>query len=68
MDTPEPTDLLETPAELRRRYPAWRLGQLMANVAGWADQDLWDIEDEVLLATARSHLEAAVTREPEVCA
>ncbi len=67
MNTPEPTDLLEALVELRRRYPAWRFGQLIANVAGWADQDVWDIEDDVLLATARSHLEAADQREPEVC-
>ena len=30
-------------------YPDWRLGRLVANVAGWADQEIWDIEDEQLL-------------------
>jgi hypothetical protein len=28
-----------------REYPDWRLGRLVANVAGWAEQELWDVED-----------------------
>jgi hypothetical protein len=51
------TELMEAIAELHRRYPAWRLGQLIANVAGWADQEVWDVEDEQLLAAARLHLQ-----------
>jgi hypothetical protein len=51
------TDLLAAIAELQQRYPAWRLGQLIANVAGWADQDIWDVEDEQLLAAVRSHMQ-----------
>ena len=50
-------ELLTAIAELHRRYPDWRLGQLIANVAGWADQEIWDVEDEQLLAAARSHLQ-----------
>ena len=50
------SELLEAIAELRRRYPAWRLGQLIANVAGWADQEIWDVEDEQLLAAVQLHL------------
>jgi hypothetical protein len=50
-------DLLAVIAELCRRYPHWRLGQLIANVAGWADQEIWDVEDEQLLEAARLHLE-----------
>ena len=50
-------DLMEAIAELQRRYPDWRLGQLIANVAGWADQEIWDVEDEQLLAAAQSHLQ-----------
>jgi hypothetical protein len=49
--------LLAAIEELCRRYPDWRLGQLVANVAGWADQEIWDVEDEQLLAAARSHLQ-----------
>jgi hypothetical protein len=50
-------ELLDAIAELRRRYPDWRLGQLIANVAGWADEEIWDIEDEQLLAAAQLHLQ-----------
>jgi hypothetical protein len=56
-------DLLEALAELCRRYPHWRLGQLVANVAGWADQEIWDVEDEQLLAAARSHLQQLASPE-----
>jgi hypothetical protein len=28
----------------------------VANVAGWADQEIWDVEDQQLLAAARLHL------------
>jgi hypothetical protein len=50
------TELLEAITALCRRYPQWRLGQLVANVADWADQGVWDVEDEQLLAAARLHL------------
>jgi hypothetical protein len=53
--------LLQAIAELCGRYPNWRLGQLVANVAGWADVDVWDVEDEQLLAAARAHLQQAGT-------
>jgi hypothetical protein len=49
--------LLASLAELCQRYPNWRFGQLVANVAGWADQEIWDVEDEELLAAAQSHLQ-----------
>jgi hypothetical protein len=50
-------DLFAILAELSSRYPDWRMGQLIANVAGWADQDVWDVEDDQLLQAARLHLE-----------
>ncbi len=56
------TDLLAAIAELRQRYPSWRLGQLIVNVAGWADQEIWDVEDEQLLEAARLHLEQLPAR------
>ena len=68
MISAKPTDLLDVLAELRCRYPAWRFGQLIANVAGWANEEVWDVEDDALLDAARSHLEAAAKREQEVCA
>jgi len=51
------SDLLAAIAELSRRYPDWRFGQLIANVAGWADQEIWDVEDGQLLAAAQAHLQ-----------
>ena len=56
-------NLLEAIAELCRRYPHWRLGQLVANIAGWADQEIWDVEDDQLLAAAQSHLQQLVPPE-----
>ena len=63
MNDPTRAELLAALAELSDRYPDWRLGQLVANVAGWADRDIWDAEDTALLAAARDHLEQAVDRE-----
>ena len=53
------SELIEALAELSRRYPDWRFGQLVANVADWADQPVWDAEDADLLRAARLHLEQA---------
>jgi hypothetical protein len=49
-------DLLAAITALSQRYPDWRIGQLVANVAGWADQGIWDVEDKQLLEAARVHL------------
>jgi hypothetical protein len=57
MKTQQRAELLAMIAEVCQRYPDWRLGQLVANVAGWADQEIWDVEDEQLLEAARLHLE-----------
>jgi hypothetical protein len=57
-------ELLAVLAQLGERYPGWRFGQLVANVTGWADQEIWDIEDEQLLAAARLHLEQPTTPGP----
>jgi hypothetical protein len=55
MNSEQRTALLAAITELCRRYPQWRLGQLVANVAGRADQDGWDVEDEQLLVAAQAH-------------
>ncbi len=47
-------EIVRAVAELCERYPHWRFGQLVANIAGWADQEIWDVEDELLLKAARS--------------
>jgi hypothetical protein len=57
------SEVLATLAELARHYPHWRLGQLVANVAGWTNVDVWDVEDEQLLVAARDHLRVAVDRD-----
>ena len=33
---------------------------MVANVAGWADAEVWDAEDAQLLAAVRAHLGAEV--------
>ncbi len=63
MNSEQRADLLEAIAELCRRYPNWRLGQLVANLAGWADQEIWDVEDEQLLAAAQLHLQQRAVAE-----
>ena len=37
-------------ASLAEKHPHWRVGQLICNVAGWADVDVWDVEDDQLLS------------------
>jgi hypothetical protein len=64
MNTEPRRELIETIAELHGRYPHWRLGQLIANIAGWADKDVWDVEDEQLLQAARLHLQQATLEAP----
>jgi hypothetical protein len=50
-------ELIEALAELRRLFPDWRMGQLVANLvlaAGGTDGGaIWEVEDERLLAAAR---------------
>jgi hypothetical protein len=50
-------ELIEAIAELRRLFPDWRMGQLIANLtmaAGASDEvAVWDVKDEDLLRAAR---------------
>lgn len=57
MRNQERISLLEAIVAVLDCYPNWRLGQLVANIAGWADVDVWDVEDEQLLAAATAHLQ-----------
>jgi hypothetical protein len=57
MSTALRTDVFAALAELSKRYPHWRMGQLLSNVAGWADTEVWHVEDEQILSAARAHLE-----------
>jgi hypothetical protein len=63
MNNQERADLLTAIEKLSERYPHWRFGQLVANIAGWADQEIWDAEDQQLLAAARLHLTQLKPRE-----
>jgi hypothetical protein len=55
-DSQERAKLLSAIEQPCGRYPHWPLGQLVANAAGWADQDFWDAEYDKLLAAAQLHL------------
>jgi hypothetical protein len=59
-------NVLHLIARMSTRYPEWRLGQLVANVALWArqptepnDTAIWDVEDAELLAAMERHLSHA---------
>ena len=62
MNSDQSRELMQALAELQLRYPDWRFGQMIANLADWSDQNVWDIEDELLLATVRRHLESIEDR------
>jgi hypothetical protein len=53
---PQRQALIEAITNLCERYPHWRFGQLVENLAGWADVNSWDVEDDQLLAAALAHL------------
>jgi hypothetical protein len=63
MKIQERAELLTAIQQLCESYPHWRLGQLVANVAGWADQATWDVEDQQLLAAACLHLSQLTPRQ-----
>jgi len=48
---------------LRKLYPDWRFGQLVANVATWTKgpdaQAVWDVDDESFLKAAEEHLRSS---------
>jgi hypothetical protein len=52
-------NLIAVLAELARRCPNLRYGQLVENMAGLTNTDTWDIEDEELLRAASQFLEQA---------
>lgn len=64
MNSQQRAELLTAISQLSERYPDWRLGQLIANIAGWADRDIWDVEDEQLLEAIRLHFEQLIQPTP----
>ena len=59
--SPARRELIETLLELSAAWPEVRFGQLVANLAtlagGSSPGDMWDMEDDVLLAAAKQQLE-----------
>ena len=54
------TEVLANVEELWRQYPDWRLGQLLCNVAAWADptpESVWVVEDDEVVAQIEEHLQ-----------
>jgi hypothetical protein len=52
--------ILQEIERIWRLHPDWRLGQLVCNLAAWADPTqnvVWDVEDDILVAEAQRHLE-----------
>jgi hypothetical protein len=45
-------DVLREVRRVWKMYPDMRLGQLICNIADWAGQHVWDIEDDVLVEEA----------------
>lgn len=59
-------ELLALLFKLRARYPDWRFGQLFSNVAGWADENAWDIEDERIIAAVEEYLRKVAPKSLEM--
>jgi hypothetical protein len=55
MDPQLRSKLIQALEEIGQRFPNWRFGQLIDNVAAWSDFSTWDIEDQQSLE-ARSYL------------
>jgi hypothetical protein len=69
--TPIRQEIFRLLDEMSRRYPEWRLGQLVANAAMWArqptdpaDTAIWDVEDEELAAALHRHLAGRPATDP----
>lgn len=60
MSSNQDNELFEALAAMRTRYPDWRFGQLVCNLATWArgvePASIWDVEDAELIQAARQHL------------
>lgn len=52
-------EVLAVVERMWRLYPDWRLGQLLENVAAWAEQPMWDLEEDALVAEIERHLAQA---------
>ncbi len=58
------SEVLACVEELWRLHPDWRQGQLVSNVATWADPTrdvVWDLEDDQLVEEIHRHFLQAAT-------
>ena len=66
MINPIRQEVLDVLAELSELVPEVRFGRLIVNLSylarGLANESIWDMEDEELLAVARKHLQEWRTR------
>ncbi|MBY0515007.1 MAG: hypothetical protein K2P78_14035 [Gemmataceae bacterium] len=67
MNEPQLRALCDTLIEIRRRFPDWRFGQLVCNMASSAEGTMrvWDVEDDALLAAATRFLDRHRDRVPD---
>ncbi len=63
-------DLCDVLIEIRRRFPDWRFGQFVCNMASSAGGTMrvWDVDDEALFTAATRFLEQHQDRIPETAA
>lgn len=58
--------LLDAIRRMKSEYPHWRIGQLIANVAGWKlgpdVQSVWDIEDDDFIKMVDEHLNKKLSK------
>lgn len=57
-------EVLEAVEQLWRLHPDWRLGQLISNLAAWADPvegSTYDLEDDELVQEIERHLPQATS-------
>jgi len=48
--------VLEAVERVWEQHPDWRLGQFIENLAAWADDSVWNIEDDALVNEIQTHL------------
>ena len=67
MMTPVRQEAIRVLAEISELAPEVRLGQIVANLSymarGLTTASIWDMEDDELLAAARTHLEQLRSRQ-----
>ena len=55
-------EVLSAIEKMMDRYPDWRIGQLVSNVATWSRgpqaESIWDMENEEFVAAVDEHLKS----------